>query len=122
MKGTEVFPQRIGKGVVVGKGQDFAGTIDPPGVRVRQFGRRAGWVKVGGFFLIGFTLIPRLFRGRSPGKWLFGLRVVRTDGGRFTWSMSICARRSPYRSRGARRAPSPGRASPPGRRVSIWPA
>lgn len=31
-------------------------------------------------FLAAFTFGPRLLRGWTPGKWLLGLRVVRTDG------------------------------------------
>jgi uncharacterized RDD family membrane protein YckC len=31
-------------------------------------------------FLASFTLVPRLLRGWTPGKWLLGVRVVRTDG------------------------------------------
>jgi len=31
-----------------------------------------------------FTLVPWLFRGRSPGKWIFRLRVARLDGRRLT--------------------------------------
>ncbi|MHC4974964.1 MAG: RDD family protein, partial [Planctomycetota bacterium] len=36
-------------------------------------------------FLAWFTALLRVGRGRSPGKWLFGLRVVRVDGRPLTW-------------------------------------
>lgn len=36
-----------------------------------------GWAA---FVVLYFTLFPRLFRGRTPGKWMFGIVVRRLDG------------------------------------------
>ena len=44
------------------------------------FGRLRGAFGYFGFALLYFTLAARIGRGRTPGKWLFGLRVLRLDG------------------------------------------
>jgi uncharacterized RDD family membrane protein YckC len=42
------------------------------------------------FILVGYpALIHWLFRGRSPGKFVMGLRVVRADGGPITFRQSL---------------------------------
>jgi uncharacterized RDD family membrane protein YckC len=62
---------------------------DPSHNRVRPAGMRTlilpveRWPKLLGFaafFLVYFTIWPRLLRGRTPGKALLGLRVARLDG------------------------------------------
>lgn len=39
----------------------------------------------GGFFVGWFTLWTRLTRGRTPGKWLWRIRVIRLDGRALSW-------------------------------------
>ena len=47
------------------------------------FGRLASFVGVLSFGLLYHTLLGAIGRGRTPGKWLFGCRIVRLDGARF---------------------------------------
>ena len=44
------------------------------------FGRLRGALGYLGFGLLYFTLATWIGKGRTPGKWLFGLRVLRLDG------------------------------------------
>lgn len=37
-------------------------------------------LNLGGVFLFYFTFFTWILKGRTPGKWLFGIRVVRLDG------------------------------------------
>lgn len=37
-------------------------------------------LNLGGVFLLYFTFFTWIMKGRTPGKWLFGVRVVRLDG------------------------------------------
>lgn len=73
----------ISSGAVLSRWDDEAGELVVANDVL--FGGRAEWLRFGAFFLFAFTVVPRLLRGRSPGKWLFGLRVVRVDGRRFGW-------------------------------------
>ena len=47
-------------------------------------GRFSSFLSWGAALVGWFTLVPWVFRGRSPGKWLFRLRVARLDGRRLT--------------------------------------
>lgn len=49
------------------------------------FGDLANLFSWSAFFIGWFTLMVRVFGGRTPGKWLFGIRVVRLDGKRLSW-------------------------------------
>ena len=44
------------------------------------FGPYAGYVGAFAFIMVYFALVTWAGKGRTPGKWLFGLRVVRLDG------------------------------------------
>ena len=48
-------------------------------------GEFSGFFSWGAFFVGWFTVSTRLGRGRTPGKWLLGLRVVRLDGRDLGW-------------------------------------
>lgn len=48
-------------------------------------GRNANFFSWGAFFVGWFTVLARLGRGRTPGKALLGLRVVRLDGRPLNW-------------------------------------
>ena len=45
------------------------------------FGTWNRWLGLVPLFVLGFTLVLRALKGWTPGKWLFGVRVVRTSGG-----------------------------------------
>ena len=49
------------------------------------FGPMSTFMSWGAFFVGWFTLWLRLTRGRSPGKFLFRMRVVRLDGKNLRW-------------------------------------
>jgi uncharacterized RDD family membrane protein YckC len=48
-------------------------------------GNWSGFFRWGGFFVAWFTLWTRVGRGRTFGKWVMGLRVVRLDGRPLGW-------------------------------------
>ena len=48
----------------------------------------AGYAAVGVVALLNFVLVPGL-SGRTLGKWVTGLRVVRNDGGRLSFARSL---------------------------------
>jgi uncharacterized RDD family membrane protein YckC len=60
-------------------------TTEPLTVAAWLLGEFSGFFSWGAFCVGWFTLWSRLTGGRSPGKWLCGIRVVRLDGRRFGW-------------------------------------
>ena len=49
------------------------------------FGRASRFVTIMAVIVGWFTLLFRVGNGRSPGKWVFGMRVVRADGRPLGW-------------------------------------
>jgi len=45
------------------------------------FGPAASWISYAAMALAYFTLTTRIGNGKTPGKWLLGIRAVRLDGG-----------------------------------------
>ncbi len=64
---TSVFARFIGDGGAIGRTAGEAANL-------------LGYTLAASLFVINFLLLPAI-SGRTPGKWVAGLRIERTDGG-----------------------------------------